>query len=157
MRALDSEFLALSGVFILLGIAGIVLFAGPLTPSGDSCYCIIPSPEPEAAQGTASIFLALGVMFLPMGLMKGGFPSLGRGPQGTAPVKLPSGRVVTPLQVLSGNYFALGIVLLLVGLDAVLVPGYLVFKNQWYELAGVLLTAAGGLAMAWGLRKPKSG
>lgn len=153
---MDTEFLALSFVFILLGVTGIVLFAGPLTPAGDSCYCIIPSPEPGAAQGTASIFLALGVLFFPMGLMKGGLPSFGKGPGGSPEVKLPSGRVITPVKFMSSGYFAFGVVLLLVGLDAVLIPGYLVFKNQWYELAGVLLTAAGGLAMAWGLRRPKS-
>ncbi|MBI3840675.1 MAG: hypothetical protein HY297_01765, partial [Thaumarchaeota archaeon] len=72
---MDNEFLALSGVFMILGIAGIVLFNGPLTPAGDSCYCLIPSPEPAAAQGTSSILLALGVMFFPMGLMKGGLPT----------------------------------------------------------------------------------
>jgi hypothetical protein len=72
-------------------------------------------------------------------------------------MQMPSGRVVSPVQILSGNFFAFGLILLLVGVDAVLIPAYLVFKNQWYEIAGVLLTAAGGLAMGWGLRKPKSG
>jgi len=153
---LDSGFLALSFVFIIVGVAGIALFNGPLTPAGDSCYCVIPSPEPAAAQGTSSIFLALGIMFFPMGLMKGGLPSFGRGPPTQPQVQVPGGRVETPVQILSGNFFLLGIVLLLVGVDAVLVPGYLVFRNFWYELAGVLLTAAGALAAAWGLRKPSA-
>jgi len=64
---LDTEFLALSFAFILIGVTGIVLFNGPMTPAGDSCYCIIPSPEPGAAQGTASIILAFGILFLPIG------------------------------------------------------------------------------------------
>jgi hypothetical protein len=164
---LDKEFLALSIVFILLGIVGILLFSSVLppyyslspvmTPAGDGCYCLISSPEPGAAQSTSSILLALGFMFFPMGLMKGGLPTLGRaGAAPTGPVTLPSGRVVSPLKIGSGNYFALGIVLVLIGVDALLVPGYLVFKNQYYELAGIFLTAAGGIAALWGLRKPSA-
>jgi hypothetical protein len=153
---LDSGFLALSVAFILLGTAGIVLFAGPLTPSGDSCYCAIPSPEPGAAQGTSSIILALGVMFFPMGLLKGGLPSFGRGPAPPPVVIAPGGRVVTPVPILSGNFLLFGLVVVLVGIDAILVPGYLIYKNPWYELAGILMTAAGALAMLWGLRKPKT-
>jgi hypothetical protein len=155
---LDKEFVVLSFSFIILGLTGIILFSGPLTPTGDSCYCIIPSPEPGAAQGTSSILLVLGVMFFPMGLMKGGLPSLRRAPSAApaAPV-VPGGRAVTPVHILSGNFFAFGLVVLLVGVDAVLVPGYLVYKNFWYELAGLLLTAAGAIAMFWGIRKPKAG
>jgi hypothetical protein len=154
MRLLDSEFLALSVVFIVLGAAGIVLFYGPLTPAGDSCYCIIPSPDPGAAQGTSSILLALGIMFFPMGLMKGGLPSFRKAPVGPREVKLPSGRVVPPLNI-SGNLFLFGLILLLVGVDAVLVPSFLLLKNPWYELSGVFLAAAGAISMAWSLRKPK--
>jgi hypothetical protein len=162
---LDKEFLALSVFFMLLGVIGIVLFGSlftqyhsifpVMTPSGDSCYCVISSPEPGAAQGTSSIILALGVMFFPMGLMKGGLPSFRRMPIAPAPVQLPSGRVVTPVQLLSGRYFGFGLIVLLIGVDAVLVPGYLVYKNSYMELAGLLLAAAGGISMAWGLRKPK--
>ena len=117
---------------------------------------MISSPEPSAAQGTSSIILALGVMFFPMGLMKGGLPSFRRLPTATAPVRLPSGRVVTPIQIGSGRYFAFGLLILLIGADAVLVPGYLVYKNAYIELAGAMLTAAGAISMAWGLRKPKT-
>ena len=162
---MDKEFLALSFVFMLLGVTGILLFGSlftqyhsvfpVMTASGDSCYCVISSPEPGAAQGTSSIILALGVMFFPMGLMKGGLPSFGRFPTAPAPVQLPSGRVVTPVVLLSGRYFAFGLVLLLIGADAVLVPGYLVYKNIYIELAGAMLTAAGAISMVWGLRKPK--
>ncbi len=164
---MDKDFLALSVAFMILGLIGIVLFSSlfdpryhsifPVPASPDSCYCIISSPEPEAAQGTSSILLALGVMFFPMGLMKGGLPSFRRIPGATAPVKLPSGRVVTPVAVLSGRFFAFGLVVLLVGVDAVLVPGYLVYGNIYFELAGALLSAAGALSMFWGLRKPKTG
>ena len=162
---MDKEFLALSVVFMLLGVTGIVMFSSlfyngsifpVMTTAGDSCYCIISSPEPSAAQGTSSIILALGVMFFPMGLMKGGLPSFGRGPIAPTPIQLPSGRVVSPVQMGSGKFFAFGLVVLLIGADAVLVPGYLVYKNMYIELAGAMLTAAGAIAMAWGLRKTKA-
>lgn len=163
---MDKEFLALSVVFILLGVTGIVLFGSlftkyqsffpVMTASGDSCYCLISSPEPGAAQGTSSIILALGVMFFPMGLMKGGLPSFRKTSSAPAPVKLPSGRVVNPVALMSGRYFSFGLVSLLIGVDAVLVPGYLIYKNTYFELAGALLAAAGATSMAWGLRKPKA-
>ena len=162
---MDKDFLALSIVFMLLGITGIVMFSSlfyngsifpVMTSSGDSCYCLISSPEPAAAQGTSSIILALGVMFFPMGLMKGGLPSFRRMPTAAGPVRLPSGRVVSPIQIGSGRYFAFGLVVLLIGVDAVLVPGYLVYKNAYIELAGALLTAAGAISVAWGIRKPES-
>ena len=163
---MDKDFLALSVAFMLLGVVGIILFGSlftqyqsifpVMTPAGDSCYCLISSPEPEAAQGTSSILLALGVMFFPMGLMKGGLPSFRRMPGALAPVKLPSGRVITPMAVYSGRFFAFGLVVLLVGVDVVLVPGYLVYGNIYFELAGALLAGAGALSMFWGLRKPKT-
>jgi hypothetical protein len=161
---LDKEFLALSIVFMLLGVVGILMFSSVfyngsifpvMTSSGDSCYCVISSPEPGAAQGTSSIILALGVMFFPMGLMKGGLPSFKKAPT-PAQVTLPSGRVVAPVQLLSGRYFTFGLILLLIGADAVLVPGYLVYKNVYIEMAGAMLTAAGAISMAWGLSRPKS-
>jgi len=141
---------------MLIGVAGILLFNGALTPSGDSCYCIIPSPEPSAAQGTSSIFLVLGIIFFPMGLMKGGLPSFRRVPQPPGELKQLGGKVVTPIQIQSANLFALGVLLLIVGIDALMVPAYLIYKNFWYELAGVLITAAGAIAVIWGLRKPES-
>ena len=163
---MDREFLAISVVFMLLGITGVLLFSSILppyysilpvmTPSLDGCYCLISSPEPTAAQSTSSIILALGVMFLPMGLMKGGLPSFRRGPTAAAPaVSLPGGRVVSPITIGSGNYFAFGLVALLIGVDALLVPGYLLFDNFYYVLAGALLSAAGIVSVLWGLRTPK--
>jgi len=153
---LDSEFLALSLVFVLLGSAGIALFSGAMTPSGDSCYCIIPSPEPSAAQGTSSIFLVLGLIFFPMGLMKGGLPSFRRIPPVSPAVGKPGVGKISPVQILSVNLFALGVILVIVGIDALLVPAYLIYKNPWYEVSGALLTAAGAIALAWGLRRPEA-
>ena len=149
---MDSEFLALSLVFILIGVTGIVLFNGPMTPAGDSCYCLIPSPEPGAAQGTSSIILAMGVLFFPMGLMKGGLPSFRKG--GTA--KPVPGQVFAPLPLSSGGIFAVGLILLLVGIDAVLVPGYLVFKSMPLIAGGIVLAALGLLAIYFGARKPET-
>ena len=163
---MDKEFLALSVVFMLLGITGIVLFGSlfsqyhsffpVMTSSGDSCYCLISSPEPAAAQGTSSIILALGVMFFPMGLMKGGLPSFRRMPTAPSQIQLPGGRVVTPIQIASGWSFAFGLIIMLIGIDAVLVPGYVVYRNPYFELAGALLTAAGVISMLWGIRKPRA-
>ena len=70
-------------------------------------------------------------------------------------VRLPTGRVITPVSIFSGNFFVFGLALLLIGVDAVLVPSILIYKNSWYELSGVLLAAAGLVSMLWGLRKPK--
>lgn len=152
---MDSEFLALSLVFILIGAAGIVLFYGPMNATGDSCYCLIPSPEPGAAQGTSSIILALGVLFLPMGLLKGGPPSIRR-PHGAVEEKvvLPSGKVYTPISVASGSLFALGVLLVVVGVDAVLVPGYLVLRSIIVIGLGIIIVAAGLVSMYFGWKKP---
>jgi hypothetical protein len=154
---LDKEFLVLSFSFIILGLTGIILFNGPLTPAGDSCYCIIPSPEPGAAQGTSSILLVLGVMFFPMGLMKGGLPSFRRAPSSVPGAPgIPGTKAVSSIAIFSGSFFTFGLVVLLIGVDAVLVPGYLLYRNFYFEFAGVMLTAAGAIAMLWGLRKPKA-
>jgi hypothetical protein len=152
---LDSEFFALSLMFILIGSLGIVLFSGPMTPDGSSCYCLIPSPEPGAAQGTSSIILAMGVLFFPMGLLKGGPPSFRRGgaPQ---PIVLPGGKVYTPIHLASGWLFGLGVVLVVLAVDAVMVPGILVLKSVPVIGAGAGLAALGILAMYFGWKGPKS-
>ncbi len=150
---MDTEFLALSFVFILIGVTGIVLFSGPMTPAGDSCYCPIPSPEPGAAQGTSSILLALGVLFFPMGLLKGGLPSFRRVP--TAPLApQTAGKGYAPVPLNSGGLFALGILLVILGIDAVFVPGYLVFKSMPITAGGAALAIVGLLAIFFGSRKP---
>ncbi len=165
---MDDEFLALSFVFILLGVTGIVLFSSifsrgsitpVMTPAGDGCYCVISSPEPGAAQGTSSILLAFGVLFLPMGILKGGLPTFRRAPRPLAPgaplqpgVPAPAPRM--PPTIFSGSSLAFGVVLVLIGLDIVLIPGYLVFHNYWYVTSGALLAAAGLISAFWGLRAP---
>lgn len=151
---MDSEFLALSLVFMLLGAAGIILFYGPLTPAGDSCYCIIPSPEPGAAQGTSSIFLALGILFLPIGLLKGGPPVLRRtGPPPT--LQGPGGVTYTAPDISSGSLFAIGLVLLLLGVDALFVPGFVVLKSEPVEVAGAVVALLGVLSLLAGWIRPK--
>jgi len=154
---LDSEFLGLALLFVLIGAAGIVLFYGPMNSAGDSCYCLIPSPEPGAAQGTSSIILALGILFFPMGLMKGGLPSFKRTPGPAPPGQAPGVKVAPPVPMSSGSLFALGIILVVVGADAILVPGYLVLKSLSVTGAGAIVVAAGALAMYLGSRKPKQG
>jgi hypothetical protein len=150
---LDSEFLALSLVFLLVGVTGIVLFNGPSIDNGASCACIIPSPEPGAAQGTSSILLFMGILFFPMGLLKGGFPSFGR--RG-GPVQGPGGRTYSPVQVASGGLFAVGIAMVVVGVDAILVPGYLVFASFTITGIGAAVTALGLVAVYFGLRRKKT-
>lgn len=150
---MDSEFLALSIVFVLIGVTGIILFSGPKTPSGDSCYCLIPSPEPGAAQGTSSILLALGILFFPMGLMKGGLPSF-RQVTPVRPTPQASATGFTPLPLSSGSVFAFGILLVILGIDAFLVPGYLVFKNTPITVGGAVLAILGLLAIYFGSKKP---
>ncbi|MBI3859885.1 MAG: hypothetical protein HY296_06600 [Thaumarchaeota archaeon] len=153
---MDTEFLGLSFVFILIGVAGIALFYGPMNAAGDSCYCLIPSPEPGAAQGTSSIFLALGLMFFPMGLMKGGLPSFRR-PTVAVPVSTGAQtKVVAPAVVSSGGLVALGVALVVIGIDFILVPGFLVLKDLLYEAGGAGVTGIGIAFLLWGIRRPKS-
>jgi hypothetical protein len=151
---LDSEFLGISLLFVVIGAAGIVLFYGPMNAAGDSCYCLIPSPEPGAAQGTSSIILALGILFFPMGLMKGGLPSLRRVP-GAPLAPMPGAKATSPVPISSGRLLAAGIILVVLGADAVLIPGYLVLKSIPLTGVGVVVTAFGTLAMYLGSRKPE--
>jgi membrane protein implicated in regulation of membrane protease activity len=52
--------------------------------------------------------------------------------------------------------FAAGVVMLLVGVDAVLVPGYLVLKSVPVTGAGVLVSGLGLVLLLLGLRRPRS-
>lgn len=153
---MDSEFLALSVVFMILGVAGIVLFYGPMNSAGDSCYCLIPSPEPGAAQGTSSIFLALGIMFFPMGLMKGGLPTFGKPRAPTSPGlgSAAAPVVIVPAIVSSWGLVVIGSVLTGVGVDLILVPGFLLFKSLTIIGIGGALAALGVFAIYFGFRKP---
>jgi hypothetical protein len=152
---LDSEFLAISLAFMMIGAAGIILFYGPPNATGDSCYCLIPSPEPGAAQGTSSIILALGVLFFPMGLMKGGLPTFRR-PSG--PVKLEPSKVTVaaPKPIISSSLaFTAGIILLVLGVDAFAIPGYLILKSITVVAGGAAMAVVGAYAMYYGSTKPK--
>jgi hypothetical protein len=140
---MDSEYIILAFVLTLIGVAGIVLFNGPKTPSGDSCYCLIPSPESSAMQGTAGILLIFGVMFVPIGILKGGLP----GRRTTPPIgeSVKSGRVYSPVWVRSGGQLVFGLVLVVVGIDMLAVPGYLVLNSVPIIGGGAVLAALGGL------------
>jgi len=157
---LDSEFLTLAFFFVLIGGAGVYLFNGPLTPTKDSCVCIIPTPEPGAAQGTSSILLAFGVLFLPIGLLKGGPPTFGRraapAPQ---PTRSPEGgpapaaaTASTGIPMRSGRLYALGMALIVFGVVAVTIPGFLYFNNFLIGGAGAGVVALGFLALFFGVR-----
>jgi hypothetical protein len=160
---LDSEFLTLAFFFVLIGGAGVYLFNGPLTPTKDSCVCIIPTPEPGAAQGTSSILLALGVLFLPIGLLKGGPPSFGRRvapvPQPTrspeaGPEPAAAAAAPTPagIPMRSGRLYTVGVALTVFGMVAVTIPGFLYFNNFLIGGAGAGIAALGLLALFYGVR-----
>lgn len=163
---MDSGFLTLSVVFILLGVSGIYLFTGTPIPIGcspdnpanacQSCQCPIPTPEPGAGAGTSSLFLMFGVIFFPMGLLKGGLPSFGKRTQPGQKVMGPGGQMFTPIQVASGGLFVLGLIVVLIGVDAVLVPGYLVLKSDPVTAVGALVAGMGALAMLIGWKRPGS-
>ncbi len=140
---MDSEYIILAFVLTIVGLSGIVLFNGPKTPAGDSCRCIIPSPENSAMQGTAGILLIFGVMFIPIGILKGGLPGRRMGP----PVGETSGagRTYTPEWLSSGGQLVFGVALVVLGLDAVAVPGYLVFNSIEVVGGGVVLAALGAI------------
>ena len=150
---MDSQYIILAFVLTLVGLSGIVLFNGPKTPAGDSCICLIPSPENNAMQGTAGILLIFGVMFIPIGILKGGLPGRRAGP----PVGETSGagRTYSPEWLSSGAQLVVGIALVVIGGDAVAVPGYLLFKSAEIIGAGVVLAAVGAIIAYRGSRLRK--
>lgn len=135
---MDSQYVILAFVLTVIGLSGILLFSGAKTPAGDSCYCIIPSPENGAMQGTAGILLIFGVMFIPIGILKGGVPGQRAGPP--AGETSGAGRKYSPEWLRSGGQLVFGVALMVIGLDALVVPGYLVLNS--------LETIGGGLALA---------
>ncbi|MDA4117729.1 MAG: hypothetical protein OK455_05230 [Thaumarchaeota archaeon] len=150
---MDSEYIILAFVLTLIGVSGIILFNGPKTPAGDSCVCLIPSPESSAMQGTSGILLIFGVMFMPIGILKGGLP----GRRTTPPVgeSVKSGRVYSPIWLNSGSQLVLGIVLVVLGVDMLAVPGYLVLNSVPVTVGGELLGAAGAFLAYRGARTRK--
>ena len=160
---MDSEFLTLAFFFLLVGGAGVYLFNGPLTPAKDSCVCIIPTPEPGAAQGTSSILLAFGVLFVPIGILKGGPPTFGRrGTPASQPTRSPgagpppaadaAAAVRTGIPMRSGRLYTLGVALIVFGMVAVTIPGFLYFNNFLIGGAGAVVAALGFLALFFGFR-----
>jgi hypothetical protein len=151
---LDSEYILLAFLLCVLGITGILLFNGPKTPAGDGCYCIISSPEGGAMQGTSSILLIFGVMFIPIGVLKGGLPQ--RRKVAPAPRTVASGRVFTPVSFSSGVLFGFGLLILFVALDFIVIPAYLVLQNMFLVGGGVALAAAGAYLAYRGARPRKA-
>jgi len=150
---LDSEYIILALVLTLIGVSGIVLFNGAKTPAGDSCYCIIPSPESSAMQGTAGILLIFGVMFIPIGILKGGLP--GRRTTPPTAQTVGSGRTYSPIWISSGGQLVFGVALIVLGEAAIAIPGYLVFNSIPIIAAGVALSAVGALLAYRGSRTRK--
>jgi hypothetical protein len=147
---LDSQYLILAFVLTLVGLSGIMLFNGAKTPAGDSCYCIIPSPEAGAMQGTAGILLIFGVMFIPIGILKGGLPARRTGPPIGETVG--SGRTYSPQWISSGGQLVFGIALIILGADVLVVPGYLVLNSVPIIGSGVVLAALGAILAYRGSR-----
>jgi hypothetical protein len=149
---MDSEYIILAFVLTTIGLSGILLFNGPKRGE-DSCYCIIPSPENGAMQGTAGILLIFGVMFIPIGVLKGGLPAKRTGP----PIGETSGagRTYSPVWLNSGGQLVFGIAMVVLGVDAVAVPGYLVFSNIDIVGGGVALGAVGAILAYRGARLRK--
>ena len=107
------------------------------TPSGDSCVCVIPSPEAGAMQGTSGILLIFGVLFLPVGLLKGGPPSFRRK---TTPQIV--GKEFTPVPFSSPSTFSLGVVAVFLSIF-VIVPAIFVLESAPLSLVGVALAIIG--------------
>jgi len=147
---LDSEYIILAFVLTMIGLSGIVLFNGPKTPAGDSCVCIIPSPENNAMQGTAGILLIFGVMFIPIGILKGGLPGRRAGPPIGETMK--SGKTYSPVWLSSGGEFAFGIALIVLGVAALAVPGYVVVNSTLVIGGGVVLAVLGAILAYRGSR-----
>jgi hypothetical protein len=150
---LDSEYVILAFVLTLVGVAGVVLFNGAKTPAGDSCYCLIPSPEASAMQGTAGILLIFGVMFIPIGILKGGLPGRRIGPPVGETVG--SGRTYSPIWISSGGQMVFGVALIVLGLDLLTVPGYLVFDSAPIVVSGEVLAWLGAILAIRGSRLRK--
>ena len=150
---MDSEYVILAFVLTLVGVSGIVLFNGAKTPAGDSCYCLIPSPENNAMQGTAGILLIFGVMFVPIGILKGGLPGRRTGPPVGETVG--SGRTYSPEWISSGGQLVFGIALVVIGADVLVVPGYLVFNSIPIIGSGIVMAVLGAILAFRGSKRRK--
>jgi hypothetical protein len=151
-QVLDSEYFILAFVLTLIGVSGIILFNGPKRGE-DSCYCIIPSPESSAMQGTAGILLIFGVMFMPIAILKGGLP----GRRTTPPLgeTVGSGRTYSPEWLSSGGQTVFGIALAVIGIDVLAVPAILVLDSAPVLVGGEVLAALGAVIALRGSRLRK--
>ncbi len=148
---MDDEFVILAIVFLFIGVAGVLLFTGPKTPAGDSCVCVIPSPEAGAMQGTSGILLIFGILFLPVGLLKGGPPSFRRR---TAPAQH-VGKVFTPVPFESPSVYTAGVLAVFVSVFLV-IPAIFVLRSPILLLLGVVLAVVGSYLLYAGTRvKPQ--
>jgi hypothetical protein len=152
--SLDSQYIILAFVLTLVGVAGIVLFNGPKTSGLDSCYCLIPSPESSAMQGTAGILLIFGVMFIPIGILKGGLPGRRTGPPAGETVG--SGRTYSPVWISSGGQLVFGVALMVLGVEVLTIPGVLVFNSWQIVVGGEVLAALGAVLALRGSRLRKA-
>ena len=97
--------------------------------------------------------LVLGLLFIPIGLLKGGPPSFGRRmPSGPQPVQMPAGKVYTPLGIKSGSLYTLGIAGIIIGVDFLVIPGFLL-NSTLVIGAGVAVAVLGAVATYLGSKK----
>ena len=104
-------------------------------------------------QGTSGILLIFGVMFIPIGILKGGIP----GKRMTAPVGETSGagRTFLPVWMNSGGQMVFGIGLIIIGADFIAVPGYLVLKSVEVIGTGAAIAILGAILTLRGARLRK--
>jgi hypothetical protein len=99
--------------------------------------------------------LIFGVMFIPIGILKGGLPGRRTGPPIGETVG--SGRTYSPIWISSGGQLVFGVALIVLGVDVLAVPGYLVFDSVPIIGSGAALAALGGVLAYRGskMRKPQ--
>ena len=92
-------------------------------------------------------------MFIPIGILKGGLPGRRTGP----PIGeiVGSGRTYSPIWISSGGQLVFGVAMIVVGLDVLTVPGYLVFDNAPLVVAGEVLAWLGSILAIRGSRLRK--
>jgi hypothetical protein len=149
---LDWEYIILAIFLTFVGVTGIILFNG-VTPPGGECTCLIPSPENTAMQGTSGILLIFGVLFIPIGILKGGLPTRRVGPPIGRTVG--SGRTYSPEWISSGAQMILGLAIVILGADALIVPGYLVLHNASLVVGGGIVAALGFVLAMLGSQRRK--
>jgi len=82
-------------------------------------------------------------MFFPIGILKGGLPGRRIGPPVGETVG--SGRTYSPIWISSGGRVVFGVALIVLGVDVLAVPGYLVFNSIPIIGGGAVLAALGAL------------